>query len=850
VRRELASGTVTFLFTDVEGSTRLLRELGSEEYARALAEHRDAIRAACAEQGGVEVDTQGDAFFFAFPAAESALAAAAAFTETLASGEIRVRVGLHTGAAHVSDEGYVGEDVHRAARIAACGHGGQVVVSGTTAALLEPAGSALRSLGAHRLKDFEGPATLYQLGEGSFPPLRTIANTNLPTPASSFLGREKELYHADLLLKDTRLLSITGPGGAGKTRFALELARRAREERFSDYEDGVFACFLAPLRDPSLVPPTICQTLSVREQPGLSALESLAARLEGKRMLLLLDNLEHLLDCAPELSQLLAACPGLTLLVTSREVLRLQGERVYALPPLEEEEGVALFCERAQAEPSPPIRELCQRLEGLPLAIELAAARMALLTPEQLLERLSKRLDLLKGTRDADPRQQTLRATIEWSYDLLGPAEQQLVARLSVFAGGCTLEAAEDVCGTDLDTLGSLLDKSLLRSLDAEIGPRFWMLETIRDFARERLAESGEAKDVSQRHADWVLRLTRDAKRKVDREELPRWHTTLEPEQENLRAAFAWMEEASWIDAQLELVWSICHFWYTRGNWREGRRWAEAALSRSEGQRNAIRAKALNAAAGFTERLGDFQFTRLYAEESLSISRETGDLQDSAMALILLGNAAYGDGDHVQAGALYEEAAGEARGSGDRWSLGIALGDLGTVAWEQGDQTRAITLCEEALALLRELGADSLIAWSLSSMADFLFESGRVTEALEAARESLALAHATGDVTTRIESLSTLARIAMRRGDMVSAAALLGAAEAFREPTGMVTERSAFDAFGTTTGELVLSLGQERYESALATGRAMTLDEAVEYAMSAFDLPGGDHESAGDLSGK
>jgi class 3 adenylate cyclase len=464
MRSDLPSGTVTFLFTDVEGSTRLLHSLGAEGYAQELEEHRRLLREACVSEDGVEVDTQGDAFFFAFSSALAALSAAAFLTQALMAGPIRVRVGVHTGQPHLTTEGYVGEDVHRAARIAAAGHGGQVLVSEQTAQLFGSS-DTLVSLGAHRLKDFEGPVTLYQLGEGSFPPLKTIANTNLPTPASSFLGRDNELFEADALLRQTRLLTVHGPGGQGKTRFALELARRAREERFSDYEDGVFSCFLASLRDPSLVLATICQTLSVPDEAGRSALESLSSHLQGKMLLLLLDNLEHLLACAVELSQLLSVCPELTLLVTSRELLRIDGELPYALPPLAYEESVSLFCERARAEPAEPIRLLCDRLEGLPLAIELAAARMTLLTPEQLLERLSQRLDLLKGGRDADPRQQTLRATIEWSYDLLSAAEQELFARLSVFIGGCTLEAAEEVAEAELDTLESLLDKSLLRRL-------------------------------------------------------------------------------------------------------------------------------------------------------------------------------------------------------------------------------------------------------------------------------------------------------------------------------------------------------------------------------------------------
>jgi predicted ATPase/class 3 adenylate cyclase len=491
MRPDVPTGTVTFLFTDVEGSTKLLHELGDESYAQLLAEHRRIVREACVRGGGIEVDTQGDAFFFAFPTAPGAIAAASEMTEGLASGPIQVRIGLHTGKPVVTGEGYVGDDVHFAARVAATGHGGQIVLSHVTAELVT---GAVTSLGSHPLKDIAEPVSIYQLGDRSFPPLKTIAKSNLPTPASSFLGREEELYAADHFLRETRLLTISGPGGAGKTRFSLELARRAREERFSDYQDGVFSCFFSSLRDSTLVLATIAHTLSVREQPGQGALQTLSSHLEGKQMLLLLDNLEHLLEAAPELSELLSACSGLTLLCTSRELLRVTGERSYALPPLQEDEGVSLFCERAQVDPSEDITVLCSRLEGLPLAIELAAARARILTPAQLLERLSFRLDLLKAGRDADPRQQTLRATIEWSYDLLSAEEQELFARLAVFSGGCTLEAAEDVAGADLDLLQSLCDKSVLRFT----GGRYWMLETIREYAGEWLAKGAQRQKRSR----------------------------------------------------------------------------------------------------------------------------------------------------------------------------------------------------------------------------------------------------------------------------------------------------------------------------------------------------------------
>ncbi len=496
--RGLPTGTVTFLFSDVEGSTRLLDELGAERYAEALADHRRVFRDAFEANGGVEVDTQGDSFFVAFREAPAALAAAARVQAELASGPIAVRIGIHTGTGLVADGGYVGADVHRAARIAAAAHGGQTVVSSSTAALARGAG--LVSLGEHRFKDLAASERVFQLGHGEFPPLNSLGRTNLPVPATPFLGRGSELAAVTGLAgrADVRIVTLTGPGGTGKTRLAVQAAA----ELADSHPDGTRWVPLAAVRDPALVLSAVADALDVRGDPGGSFEQAVLAALDGRRELLLLDNVEHLLPHAATLIGQLVSVPGPTVLVTSRERLRLQAEHVYAVPALSEPDAEKLFVARARQldagfRATPAVAELCRRLDDLPLALELAAARTPLFSTEQLLERLGDRLDLLQGGRDADPRQQTLRATVEWSHDLLDEAEQRLFARLTVFATGCTFEAAEAVCEADPETLQALVDKSFLRRRETAAGPRFWMLGTIRDYGAERLAASEEEEEFA-----------------------------------------------------------------------------------------------------------------------------------------------------------------------------------------------------------------------------------------------------------------------------------------------------------------------------------------------------------------
>ena len=478
------TGTLALVFTDIEGSTLLLDGLGRERYRDALAEHRRAVREAFARHHGYEVDNAGDGFFYAFSTAAEAACGVSDALEGLDGGPIQIRVGLHTGEPLVDPPKYVGLDVHRAARIMAAAHGGQALMSRTTRELLDE-GFAVRDLGDHRLKDLSAAQRLFQLGPGEFPRPRTLRRTNLPVPATEFVGRTRELDDViDNLRSGVRLLTLTGPGGTGKTRLSLQAAAAPAD----DFDDGVWWVPLASLRDPALVLRQTAHTLDVLEQPDRPLEEVLTEMLAGKRMLIVLDNAEHLLPAAAASIATLRDLDGPQLVVTSRERLQLAGEHVYPVPQLTTPEGLDLFTMRAAAldprfEVTPAAQELCERLDNLPLAIELAAARTAVLQSEQILERLSGRLDLLKGGRDADPRQQTLRATIAWSYDLLAPDERELFARLAVFAGSASLEAVEDVCAADIETLGSLVDKSLVR----RDGDRFWMLETIREFGVEQL---------------------------------------------------------------------------------------------------------------------------------------------------------------------------------------------------------------------------------------------------------------------------------------------------------------------------------------------------------------------------
>jgi predicted ATPase len=781
MRDDLPSGTVTFLFTDVEGSTKLLHSLGAEAYAKALAEHRRVIRASCGAEGGVEVDTQGDAFFFAFQTAPGALAAAAALTESLAPGPIQVRVGLHTGRPLVTDEGYVGDDVHFAARVGASAHGGQVVLSDATRALVD--GVALTDLGEHRLKDIEGAVSVYQLGPKTFPPLKTISNTNLPRPASSFVGREREL--AEVLAtfeRGTRLLTLTGPGGSGKTRLAVEAAANL----VPSYKAGVFWVGLASLRESSLVTEQIAQTLGAKD--------GLAEHIGEREILLLLDNLEQVMEAAPALSGLVQACPNLTIFCTSRELLRVQGEVEYAVPPLASSEAVTLFCERSGLVSSEEIAELCARLDDLPLAVELAAARTKALSPGQILERLADRLDLLKGGRDADARQQTLRATIAWSYDLLSEEEQRVFRALSVFAGGCTRDAAEEVVDAHLDTLQSLVERSLLRFANE----RYWMLETVREYARQRQEKAG-AQGLAHRHALFYSEAL-DRNREeiyVRRAESLAW---FDAEEDNLRAMLDHASEEDCDDAALA-VFQLTRFWVPRGRYAEAHQRLRALLAEGDLSEDA-RALVLTSLAEVEEWLGHLQEAEAAAREA-----------------VLLG-----------------EASGQVR------VLAEALHNLAWVTFRQGDAEEAVTIEERAMMIVASVDEQKRLL-ALHDLGGFQIAAGQTEEAREALRAAIDGARAIGYATLEVDGAIALAEIDLRARDFASAYQGFRSAVARKrriDPTtpergllglgwaalGVDRRREARVAFGEVIELLVDAARTSHYEFALATAGMASAAEA------------------------
>jgi predicted ATPase/class 3 adenylate cyclase len=906
----LSTGTITFLFTDVEGSTKLW-ERNTEAMSKALSHHDELIRNTVEAHDGFVFKTVGDAFYAAFSTAAEAIEAALDAQKSLLSqeweetGPLKVRMALHTGKAEERGGDYFGPTLNRAARLLSAGQGGQVLLSLSTQELVRdqlPLGAGLRDLGVRRLKDVLGPEHIFQLTDpelpSSFPPLKTldVRLNNLPIQPTPLLGREREVAEiADLLRHvDVRLLTLTGTGGTGKTRLALQSAA----ELIDEFDNGVFLVALAPISDSELVASSVAGALSVSESAGRPLKEDLRDFLSTKKLLLVLDNFEQVVDAAPLVGELLSGCPDLKVLATSRTLLRIYGEHEYAVRPLElpdpdhlppietlrQYEAIRLFIERAHAanthfsltnENAPAVAEICARLDGLPLAIELAAARIKLLSPQAMCSRLGNPLKFLTGgARDLPERQRTLRGAIAWSHALLDEGEQVLFARLSVFSDGCALEAVEAICDPVgdlfidvLEGLSSLLDKSLLRQEErAEEEPRFVMLKTIREYARERLEVSGEAEEIRRMHAEYFLALAEQ-----QGPEETAWLERLDLEHDNMRAALSWMLESEDAEPELRLSGALWRFWWMRGHYSEGRRWLEEALAK-DGRPSAARAKALEAVGWLADDQGDIDRAVEAAEEGLSLGARV-EIESSVTAsfLRMLGSAAYVHGDHEQAARLYEESLALSREARDERGVASSLLQLGNVSGDRGNHEEAKTFYEEGLALSRKLDDKALLASALISVgAEFLLQGdhergamlneeaaelyrergnrghlqyaldnlgwaalmrGNLQQAEVLHRESLALSRQLGDKLVAAEALEGLACSASARGEAERVARLFGAAEAQREAVGYRQEPREHALRQPYLGAARTRLSKARWNAAWAEGRRLGFEEAIAYAL-------------------
>jgi predicted ATPase/class 3 adenylate cyclase len=872
---EPAFAEMTFLFSDVEGSTRLLERFPKAQPI-ALVRHDELLTGAINRHHGSVLETVGDGFYTAFERADDALAAALEAQRLLRAedwgeiGEIRVRMAIHTGEAERRGGNFYGPPLYRCARLLALAHGGQVLLSGASTVLVRQAlrdGAQLRALGAYRLRDLVDPEEVYQLVHpdllDEFPPLRSVdaRPNNLPAELTAFVGRETDRATLTNLITSARLVTITGPGGVGKTRLALAAAR----EQLSAFEHGVFLVDLSGVDAPELLSATIGQTLRLRE-PAVGAWdEELRRELRDRSLLLILDNFEQIVAAGRLVADLLAACPRLKVIVTSRECLQVSGEHELPLQPLalldpaaaadpaaaEANEAVALFVRRAQAvrpsfaltpQNAPAVVEICRRLDGLPLGIELAAARVKMLQPRELLAKLGSASDartlavLAGGRQDAAARHQTLRAAIDWSYQLLTAAEQRLFRRLAAFAGGWTFDAAETVCADDeldvADGLFSLMDKSLTRSIEGtEDETRYAMLGTIRQYALEQLRGTAEAEEIMARHAGYFADLAEAVEPRLTGAEQGPALRQLDLDYQNLQGALVWAAEHGDHELGLRIAGALWRFWVGTGRVAEGLEHVQRALLNADGSPASLRAKALSAGGSLAFQRGDLDLAvRLY-EECLALRREVADALGVAGTLNNLGLIAWQRGDLDQAKALYEESLAAYRQRDHRYGMSLALSNLGILAAETGDLDRAREFYEESLGIRRELDDLQGQAIALQNLADLAVKRRDLGTARTLLEEALGLYRDLQSERGFAYVFDNLGSLALSGQQAERAARLFGAAEALRTSTGaamLPAEASQREGEVTLAME---SLGPDGYTRAFEAGRAMLLADAIDYAL-------------------
>ncbi len=841
----------------------------------ALARHDLLIESAVAGHSGTIVRPrgEGDSRFAVFEGAADAVAAACAVQRALLAEQwttpspLRVRIGLHTGDAQLRAGDYYGPDVNRCARIRGAAHGGQTLLSSKTAELASlglPAGASLRSLGPHRLKDLQRPEQLFQLLhrdlQDEFPPLLTLDAypNNLPLQLTTFIGREREITEVKRLLSKQRLVTLVGAGGCGKTRLAIQVAADLSDS----FEDGVWLVELASLLESDLVPQAVAAAVGVREEPSRNLVETLVDHLRSKSVLLAIDNCEHLIEASARLvGALLASGPKIRVLATSRESLGIIGESLWRVPSLSmpdkdrvtptavgECEAVRLFLDRARLvvpgytlahDNAGALAQLCRRLDGMPLAIELAAGRLNVLSAEQIAARLDDRFRLLSGGRTAPTRQQTLRAALDWSYDLLSDPERDLFNRLSVFAGGFTLEEAEQVCaGVNFDErdvlelLSRLVNKSLVVIEEPRDAMRFLLLETVRQYGLQKLQDSEGAQAIAGKHLQCFVGFAERVEAELEGPEQGRWLDRIEADHDNMRAALAWSSANGRIEECLRLAGSLCTFWQVRGYLAEGRARLEQALMAAEEASATARAKALSGVALLARRQADYAAARSFSEESLAVFRKIGDRKGIAKVLDNLAIVAYEhEEDFERATALFEESLGLRRALADRWGMAASLNNLGVVAQWRGDYQQAAGLYEQSLTLAREVGDKRGVGSLLNNLGLMAQWQGDCKQAEALHRESLTLRQEVGDKEGIAECLEGLAQIAGTHREPERAARLYATAENVRADIGVRLVPSELATRERAVAAVREQLGAEGLDRAWREGSAMTLEEAIAYAL-------------------